>query len=107
MMNTFEIILCCLVIPIAYVLFYIAGKYDVLAIVCDMLSEKTKCEHDWHIVEKSNAIQLDSMGYPLRLFIRKCSKCGASDQQWLDVPVAEANDLKNGESFLLTWKKLT
>lgn len=40
-----------------------------------------KCNHDWYITEKSNVLQLDDMGYPLRLFICKCSKCGKSSQQ--------------------------
>ena len=104
-MTTFETILCCSIIPIAYVLFYIAGKYDILAIVCEMLEEKVKCDHDWYVDEKSNALQLDSMGYPLRLYICKCSKCGASDQQWIDVAKEEADELNTGESFLLTWRK--
>ena len=105
-MNTIETIMLCLVIPFVYILVYIAGKYDILKIVCNMLEENVKCEHDWHVWERSNALQLDSMGYPLRLYICKCSKCGAGDQQWLDVPVAEANELQTGESFLLTWEKV-
>jgi hypothetical protein len=104
-MTTFEIILACLVIPIAYILLYIAGKYDILNIVCQMLEEKVKCEHDWHIEKKSNVLQLDSMGYPLRLYICKCSKCGASEQRWYDVAKEQADELKTGESFLLTWEE--
>lgn len=104
-MNTFETILYCLIIPAIYVLVYIAGKYDILNIVCEMLAEKTKCEHDWHVEKKSNALQLDSMGYPLRLYICRCSKCGASDQQWRDVAEEEVKELQSGESFLLEWRK--
>ena len=105
-MTTFEIILCCLVVPVAYILIYIAGKYDILNIVCNMLAENVKCEHDWHVEKKSNALQLDSMGYPLRLYICKCSKCGARDQQWLDVAEEETDELKTGESFLLGWDEV-
>jgi hypothetical protein len=105
-MTTFETILCCLVIPAAYVLIYIAGKYDILSLVCNMLKESVKCDHDWHVTEKSNALQFDSMGYPLRLYIRKCSKCGVCDQQWLDVSEKVADEVKTGESFNLTWEKV-
>ena len=65
-----------------------------------------KCNHKWHITEMSNAIQQDNMGYPLRLFIVECTKCGKSDQQWIDVAEECLNELKTGESFLLEWKKL-
>lgn len=105
-MSTIETIMICLVIPFVYILVYIAGKYDILKIVCEMLEGNVKCEHEWRVEKRSNALQCDSMGYPLRLFICKCAKCGASDQRWLDVPVAETNDLKTGESFLLTWEEV-
>lgn len=41
-MTTFEQLICCLLIPIEYVLIYIAGKYDFIGLVCRMLEEKTK-----------------------------------------------------------------
>lgn len=41
-MNDLDIILGCLLIPIAYVLTYIAGKYDFLSLICKMLEEKVK-----------------------------------------------------------------
>ena len=63
-----------------------------------------KCSHDWHIAERSNVLQLDYMGYPLRLFICKCSKCGTSSQQWIDVPLKELEELDTGESVLLKWQ---
>lgn len=106
-MTTFETIMLCLVIPFVYIMTYIAGKYDILNMVCQMLEEKVKCNHEWGNYEKSNALQLDSMGYPLRLYIRKCSICGASEQVWLDVPEEQAEELKTGESFLLKWDKKT
>lgn len=37
-----DYIFACLMIPLAYVLVYIAGKYDFLSLVCQMLEEKTK-----------------------------------------------------------------
>lgn len=40
--------------------------------------------HDWKLKERSNVIQFDEMGYPLRLFICECSKCGKSEQMWFD-----------------------
>ena len=41
-MNDFEIVLMCLLIPIAYVVTYIAGKYDILSLVMKMLQEKVE-----------------------------------------------------------------
>ena len=52
-----------------------------------------KCKHDYKIKSKSNTLQLDDMGYPLRLFICECSKCGKSKQQWIDVPKRELEEL--------------
>lgn len=63
-----------------------------------------KCSHNWHITERSNVLQMDNMGYPLRLFITKCSKCGKSEQMWIDVAVEELEELKSGESVLLKWQ---
>ena len=63
-----------------------------------------RCSHDWHITERSNVLQLDDMEYPLRLFICKCSKCGKSDQQWIDVAEEELKELETGQSVLLKWQ---
>ena len=63
-----------------------------------------KCRHKWFIEQRSNALQLDDMGYPLRLCIVRCSKCGKSDQQWIDVDRDLIEELNMGESFLLRWK---
>lgn len=41
-MSEFEYILACLLIPIAYVVIYIAGKYDLIALICKMLERKCK-----------------------------------------------------------------
>ena len=61
-----------------------------------------KCKHKWEY-ERSNALQLDCMGYPLRLFVVKCLKCGKSDQQWIDVGVEELDLLDTGEAVLVKW----
>ena len=65
---------------------------------------KKKCSHRFIITERSNALQQDSMGYPLRLCICKCEKCGYSKQEWIDVLEDELEELKTGESFLLKWR---
>lgn len=65
---------------------------------------KIMCNHDWQIEERSNVLQIDHMGYPLRLFICKCSKCGKYDQQWIDVSKEELKELDIGESVLLKWE---
>lgn len=69
-------------------------------------SNKFLCNHDWHITEASNVLQLDNMGYPLRLFICECSKCGKSEQRWIDVSENTLKELDTGESVLLKWRKL-
>lgn len=63
-----------------------------------------KCKHEWKVCERSNALQFDHMGYPLRLFLVKCSKCGEYDQRWIDVAVEEADELDNGKSVLVKWR---
>ena len=66
-----------------------------------------KCRnHDWHVAYKSNILQQDEMGYPLRLCIVECSKCGASDQWWLDVAEECLKEIETGESLLLEWRKV-
>lgn len=66
-----------------------------------------KCNHNWEIFKRSNALQLDDMGYPLRLFIYKCAKCGKSEQRWVDVPLEELagafDELKADKSVLVKW----
>lgn len=70
------------------------------------LFKKTMCNHDWKIIERSNVIQQDNMGYPLRLCIWQCSKCGKSDQVWLDTSEEALKELDTGESVLLEWHKV-
>lgn len=62
-----------------------------------------KCNHKWEAHKRSNALQLDSMGYPLRLYIYKCPKCGKFEQRWMDVNVEQAEEIKTGESVLVIW----
>ena len=40
--------------------------------------------HEWHTKERSNVIQYDTMGYPLRLFICECTRCKKTKQLWID-----------------------
>lgn len=65
---------------------------------------KKKCKHKWRITEASNVLQLDDMGYPLRLCIQKCEKCHESKQIWLDVHVEALKELDDGRSVLCMWK---
>lgn len=64
---------------------------------------KRKCIHSWFAYKRSNALQLDSTGCPTRLFICRCKKCGEYKQMWLDVQFEEAEELKTGESVLISW----
>ena len=63
-----------------------------------------RCKHDWNIWKQSNIMQLDDMGYPLRLFIVKCSKCDKFEQQWIDVSEEELEELETEKSTLLEWE---
>lgn len=63
-----------------------------------------RCKHKWEVTERSNVLQLDGMGYPLRLCIVKCSKCDKSDQMWLDTHESALDELDSGESVLLKWQ---
>lgn len=63
-----------------------------------------KCNHKYRVTERSNALQQDSMGYPLRLCICRCDKCGHSTQEWIDTSEEALKELETGESFLLKWK---
>ena len=62
------------------------------------------CGHHWVVYKRSNVIQKDDMGYPLRLFICRCAKCGKYEQQWIDVNEKELEELETGKSVLLEWK---
>ena len=64
-----------------------------------------KCSHDYKITERSNALQLDEMGYPLRLCIVKCTKCGRTDQHWIDVSESALKELDTGKSVLVKWEQ--
>lgn len=62
-----------------------------------------KCD-DLEILEKSNVLQLDHNGYPLRLCLCKCKTCGRTSQKWLDESLGKAQEeLKNGISVLCEW----
>lgn len=50
---------------------------------------------------RSNVIQYNDMGYPLRLYITEC-ECGMTDQTWIDVP--EHSEKEN--DVVLEWERL-
>ena len=58
------------------------------------------CEFN-KIVRRSNAIQFDEMGYPLRLCIFKC-ECGATTQRWVDT--GERYEMKENDVEVI-WDK--
>lgn len=62
------------------------------------------CSHDYKVKEWSNALQQDEMGYPLRLCICECAKCGKTTQKWFDVGESALDELKTGKSVLVTWR---
>lgn len=62
--------------------------------------------HNWKITEKSNVLQQDDMGYPLRLFICTCSKCGKTEHKWIDDMEAVIKNLKDGKDVLIKWENV-
>lgn len=70
------------------------------------LLKKMFCNHKWKVLAYSNALQSDSMGYPLRLYCMRCSKCGKIEHKWFDVPVEECEKIKTGELVLVSWEEV-
>ena len=66
---------------------------------------KKVCLHNYVVKERSNTLQQDEMGYLLRLCICQCSKCGKSEQKWLDTNESALNEIKTGKSFLVKWDR--
>lgn len=52
---------------------------------------REKCDHDYEVIEHSNAIQYGIMNLPLRLCIVKCRKCNTKNQIWLDCKALEGD----------------
>lgn len=65
-----------------------------------IFKKKHICEFN-KIVRRSNAIQFDEMGYPLRLCIFKC-ECGATTQRWVDT--GERYEMKENDVEVI-WGK--
>ena len=65
-----------------------------------IFKKKHICEFN-KIVRRSNAIQFDEMGYPLRLCIFKC-ECGATTQRWVDI--GERYEMKENDVEVI-WDK--
>lgn len=61
------------------------------------------CNHLWAVEERSNALQLDDMGNPLRLCICKCTRCHNTEQMWLDTTLSAHEEVKSGKSFIVKW----
>ena len=66
-----------------------------------ILKKLFKCKHEGEMIYKSNILQQDEMGYPLRLFSFQCTKCGEIKRNWIDVPVEELKEIETGKSMLL------
>ena len=67
-----------------------------------MLFKHNKLSHTCinRIIKYSNVLQLDEMGYPLRLCIVKCITCGKTEQIWNDV---HEDALKDPNNVILKW----
>ena len=74
----------------------------IISLFCIWLITKSKHTNKLEIIERSNIIQYDEMGYPLRLVIVKNYK-NETEQMWLDTNEQEGDiELKwknhNGDS---------
>ena len=58
------------------------------------------------IVAKSNVIQFDQSGFPLRLVAVKCLICGKNDHTWVDIKKSELDELSTGKSVLCKWENM-
>lgn len=79
-------------------------RYSMMERLERLERREARCKHMYEVFKRSNVIQQDMMGYPLRLCIMQCLKCGKTEQQWLDVNESALKELKTGESVLLEWK---
>lgn len=69
-MIDFELLLACLLIPVAYVAIYIAGKYDMITLICRMFEEKCKeFEEHQQYKELGTLEELNDELYSLRASI--------------------------------------
>ena len=105
-MTDFELLLACLLIPAAYVVIYIAGKYDMIALICKMFERKCKeFESTWTILTD------DEESYP------KCFEYVLVEDDIGDKNVACCHPdyewyISNGENSLkligevIKWKRL-
>jgi len=64
-MSAFETILACFLIPVVYVLTYIAGKYDIISTICNILKEK---EGEYATVKDLEEEKWNDAGDPLEDF---------------------------------------
>ena len=69
-MTDLEFVLCCVLIPVAVVVTYVAGKRDVLGAICEMLQEKVaewrdrkRDEHSFLRDSKELLDKADEQGY--------------------------------------------
>lgn len=49
-----------------------------------LFRRKKECHHQYKVIERSNTIQHDPFGKPLRLCISECVMCGHCKQEWFD-----------------------
>ena len=68
-----------------------------------MKFRRKPCFHEWERYKNSNVLQLDDMGYPLRLVMHRCKKCGVIEQHWTDIPLESVKELRTGKSVLCIW----
>ena len=67
---------------------------------------KKKCEHVWKPTHISNISQPDQDGYPTRLCICKCEKCGETSQKWVDCPIMVKNLPSFEKVVEIEWKEI-
>lgn len=105
-MTDFELLLACLLIPAAYVVIYIAGKYDMVTLICKMFERKCKeFESTWTVLTDDEESYPECFEYVLIEddIGDKNVACCYPDYEWY---------ISNGENSLkligevIKWKKL-
>ena len=64
------------------------------------------CKHPRSVpVAKSNVIQLDQSGFPMRLETMECQICHKRYFTWIDIKKSELDELSTGKSVLCKWRE--
>lgn len=65
------------------------------------------CKHPKSVIfAKSNVIQFDQVGFPMRLETLECLICGKKYYAWNYIKESELDELSTGKSVLCKWENV-